>query len=169
MFWRSLTYISAAATLFLVTAGGALAETVPTYESSEIRITPRSVVVTDQGRQLHVVVGVENKLGQSVRLAVSPRQHNTYAFDDLGGKWSLGDPPTGIQSTFDACNDGTTFEAREIRPILFRLAGTPNNTVAAISFGTVLHACAAGLTVEVPVTLDRITISVEQATDRTWR
>ena len=157
MFQRYLPLIVVATSLSaLPITAAALAATTPSYETPELRITPRSAVLVDHGRQLHIVVVVENKLAKSIQVGISSRQDQTYAFDDLGGKWTLGDAPTGMQSTFDACNGGTPLGPGEARPVLFRLLNTPEGARAFLTFGTILYQCVDDEGRQVPVSIDGI-------------
>ncbi|MEN3977209.1 hypothetical protein [Emcibacter sp. SYSU 3D8] len=151
--------ILAGGTALAMLPHGAEAEPGPAYEAAGLKITPRSVVSLENGRQLHVVVVVENMSGQDVRVSVGANQAGTYAFDETGGKWTMADLPTGIASGYDGCSSGTVLHDGEARPVLYRLPGSQRGAApATITFGTFLYRCSEGRDLGVPVSIDGIPV-----------
>ena len=144
---------------FAILSRSTAAESGPPYEAAGLKITPRSVVSLENARQLHVVVVVENKSSQDVRVSVGANQAATYAFDESGGKWTMADSPTGIANGHDGCSTGTILHEGEVRPVLYRLVSSQrSSTPALVTFGTFLYRCGEGRDVGVPVSIDGIPV-----------
>lgn len=158
VFRHSLPRILTGLSSSLLITAAALAGAAPSYETPEVRIAPRSAAVVDNGRQLHIVVVVENSLDDNILIGVSGKQAETYAFNDTGGKWTLGDPPAGAESTYDACASGTPIQPGERRSILYRLVSPQSQKVTAVTFGTLLYKCVEGNAAQLRVSIDGVSV-----------